>query len=312
MRSLLSEGCLRIGTVDRGEGDRMEAREIVKEGPTALFTSTTSAALDAELETRALTLTTTDTPAQSKAIMRGAARRYTGAAAQPVDLAPFHAAQAWLEAAGERRVVIPYADQLAEQVPARAIRIRRDFNKLLDLIAACAFLHQIQRARTEDGAILATAEDYRIVQGLAFESFGAAQQDGLTDKQRDAVTAVIALQPEGNTGVSLTAIAEYLGLDKSAVNRRLDNPIKQGYVRNLEDRKGHPGRFVPGEKMPEAVSALPDPHTLAAAVGTSHHHNGHDARPTHPCPTCNLRLWSKNEQGWYCGNCGTPVHAVVV
>jgi hypothetical protein len=263
MRSLLSEGCLKIGTVDRGEHDRMEAREIYKQGPTSLLTSSTSPALDAELETRALTITVSDTPAQSRAIMRGAATRYTGGTAAPVDLAPFHALQHWLAAASERRVIIPFAPRLAETVPALAIRIRRDFTKLLDLIAACAFLHQAQRMRDESGAILATVEDYRIVRDLALESFGAAAQDGLTDKQRLAVAKVVALQAEGTTGVSLATVAAALGVDKSAASRRLANPLKEGYVRNLEERRGHPARFAPGDPLPLPVSALPDPEVLS-------------------------------------------------
>jgi hypothetical protein len=264
MRSLLSEGCLRIGTVDRGEGDTMEAREIHKEGPTALFTSTTKGALDGELETRALNLATNDGPEQSKAIMRGAARRYMGDQPEPLDLAPYHALQEWLEAAGERRVVIPFASQLAECVPTLAIRIRRDFGKLLTLITACAVLHQAQREHTEGGALLATLDDYRIVRELLEESFGAAQQDGLTPKQREAVIAVTVLQPEGSVGVSLGPVAAHLGIDKSAASRRLSNPVAQGYVRNLEERPRQPARFAPGEKLPEPVSSLPKPEDLVA------------------------------------------------
>ena len=203
MRSLLSEGCLRIGTVDRGEDDGMEAREIVKEGPTALFTSTTRSMLDGELETRALSLTTHDGPDQSRAIMRGAARRYTGDAPIPADLGPFHALQRWLEHAGERRVVIPFAPKLAEVVPTMAMRIRRDFGKLLTLIAASAVLHQARRERGAGGAIVAGMEDYALVRDLLGEVFAAAQQDGLTTKQREAVRAVADLQPGDTAGVSL-------------------------------------------------------------------------------------------------------------
>jgi len=262
MRSLLSEGCLRIGTVDRGDSDAIEAREIVKEGPTSLFTSSTRASIDPELETRALSLGTTDTAVQSRAIMRGVAARHEGEAEAPVDLAPFHALQQWLAAAGETRVRIPFAKQLAECVPTLAIRIRRDFPKLLELIAASAMLHQAQRQKAGDGCLIASLDDYRVVHDVVQEVFGAAQQDGLTDKQRKAVAAVIATQENSAPGVSLTVVARHLGIDKSAASRRLANPVAQGFVKNLESQKGHPARYAPGEPLPAAVSTLPTPETL--------------------------------------------------
>jgi hypothetical protein len=267
MRSLLSEGRLKIGTVDRGEGDTLEAREIEREGPTMLLTSSTRAGLDFELETRALSPSISDTAEQSRAIMRGVATRHEGRASEPVDLAPFHALQQWLALAGERRVVIPFAPALAECVPALAIRIRRDFPKLMELIAASAMLHQTQRERAESGAVIASLEDYRIVREVAHEVFGAAQQDGLTEKQRRAVIAVRALQPEGNTGVSLATVAKQLGIDKSSASRRLANPLAQGYIKNLEAQKGHPARYAPGDPLPEPVAALPTPEDLERQGG---------------------------------------------
>jgi hypothetical protein len=244
---------------------------VVKEGPTALFTTTTSAALDPEYETRTLAPTIRDDAAQTRAVMRGAARRSMGDAPAVPDLTPWHALQRWLEAAGERRVLIPYAMALADRVHIGAIRMRRDFNKLLTLIKASAILHQVQRDKTKGGVIIASRDDYRIVRELLAESFAAAQQDGLTDAQRAAVTAVgKACQARGaaaTEGVGLRAVADLLQLDKSVISRRLANPIKQGYVINLESRNGHPGRYVLGDALPPILTMLPDPDDLDMEVG---------------------------------------------
>jgi hypothetical protein len=107
MRSLLSEGRARIGSVAKNANGEMVAFTVDKEGPTSLFTTTCAVGLDDELETRALTETTTDDQGQSKAILMGTASRWDGSAAQQVDLEPFRALQEWLAVAGERRVVIP-------------------------------------------------------------------------------------------------------------------------------------------------------------------------------------------------------------
>ena len=261
MRSLLSEGRLRLGTVDAsGPGNTLAARQIEKEGPTSLLTTTTRASIDPETETRAFALGITDTPSQSEAILAATAAAYDEHRPPPPELVPWHTLQTWLEVAGARRVVIPYARTLASLVDCRTIRIRRDFGKLLSLIAACAILHQQQRARTSSGAVEASLEDYALVRELVAETFSSAQQEGLTRAQREAVEAVGVLTsggPLAALGVSAAAVGQHLGIDRSAAYRRLANPLRAGYVRNLETRPRLPAQYVPGDPLPPAQSALP-------------------------------------------------------
>ena len=66
----------------------------------------------------------------------------------------------------------------------------------------------------------------------------------------------------------LRAIAEKLQLDKSNVSRRLRMAADGGYLRNLEDKRGKPGRWVIGDPLPESVDLLPDPAQLATADAT--------------------------------------------
>jgi len=271
IRSLLSEGRLDLGTVDKNDSGGIEARRLTKEGPTALFTTTTKASLDPELETRALSLTITDTPEQSAKIIAGMGAAAAGSAAPLPVLTPFHALQEWLAVTGERRVVIPYGTALAALTPCRTIRIRRDFRMLLSMISACAILHQTQRKRTENGAILADLTDYTIVRELMADAFAATQQDGLTPAQRQAVEAVETLckeSPSGATGVSLTAVKERLGLDKSAAQRRLSGAVRLGYARNLESRPKQPAAYVVGDPLPEPITALPEVADLKVAWET--------------------------------------------
>ena len=91
--------------------------------------------LHPENETRLLSLTVTDTPEQTRAILRAIAERRVAA----VDPGPWLALQHWL-AHAEHRVVIPYASALAERIPPVAVRLRRDFGQLLALIHAHAIL----------------------------------------------------------------------------------------------------------------------------------------------------------------------------
>jgi hypothetical protein len=63
-------------------------------------------------------------------------------------------------------------------------------------------------------------------------------------------------------GIQLRPLAEKLNLDKSNVSRRLAQAADGGYVRNLEDKRGKPGRWVIGDPLPEAADLLPDPAQL--------------------------------------------------
>ena len=90
VRSLLSEGRICYDTVEKTK-DGLKSRRIEREGPTGLLTTTTAVHLHPENETRLLSLTVTDTPAQTKAVMRAQARRQ--GRADHIDLASWHAPQ---------------------------------------------------------------------------------------------------------------------------------------------------------------------------------------------------------------------------
>lgn len=50
--------------------------------------------------------------------------------------------------------------------------------------------------------------------------------------------------------------ADKLRLDQSNVSRRLRMAAKGGYLRNLDDKRGKPGRWVIGDPLPESIDLL--------------------------------------------------------
>lgn len=249
LRSLLSEGCVRYETVEKTK-EGMRARLIERPGPTGLIVTTTKTSLHPENETRLISLVVKDTPGQTRAVMRAIADED----APDLDLEPWHALQRWLE---PRRVAVPYAKQLAELVPAVAVRLRRDFGSVLGLIRAHALLHQATRAEDEEGRIVATIEDYNVVRELVSDLVASGVGAGVSDETRETVDAVDRLAD--GEGMTQKALATELGLDKSAVSRRVRVATREGYLRNLEDRRGRPARLVIGDPLPEAMEILPSP-----------------------------------------------------
>jgi hypothetical protein len=226
-----------------------------------LIVTTTNAQLHPENETRLLTLTVNDTTDQTKFILKAIAGGQQRGVA--VDYVPWQAFQTWLET-GERRVVIPFAETLADLIPPVAVRLRRDFGTLLALIQAHALLHRERRDRDNQGQILATLDDYAAVRVLAADLFAEGVDATVKRETRETVAAVKAL---GDGEWSLTQIADRLKLDKSTASRRVSAAVWASYLVNRPTGKGKPLRITLGEPLPESVEVLPRPERLAPLRG---------------------------------------------
>jgi hypothetical protein len=262
MRSLLSEGCVRYETVEK-TSEGMKPRLIEREGPTGLIVTTTAVKLHPENETRLLSLTVTDTQEQTRAVMAALAEEADQAGPH---FEPWHALQVWLEGA-EHRVAIPYAKILADLIPPVAIRLRRDFGAMLNLIRAHALLHQASRDTDAGGRIIATIEDYAAVQELVVDLVGEGVETSVPATVRQTVEAVKRL-PEGSKGepVTVAELARKLELDRSTVSRRARSAKDRGYLRDLEDNPRKPSRLVLGDDLPDDVQILPTPKDVCASV----------------------------------------------
>jgi hypothetical protein len=169
----------------------------------------------------------------------------------------WHALQSWLETA-ESRVTIPYASILAEGIGDVAVWLRRDFTVILSLIWAHAILHQASRGRNAKGHIVATLEDYARVRGLVAELVAEGVEATVPPPVRETVEAVGKLVKDSDAEqVTNKALAEELSIEKAAVSKRVRAATNLGYLKNLEDRRGHAARLVLGEPMPEDVEILP-------------------------------------------------------
>jgi hypothetical protein len=257
-RSLLSEGRICYETVEKTK-DGLRARRIEREGPTGLVTTTTAVRLHPENETRLFSVTVTDTPEQTKAIMRAQAecRR----CADNLDVGPWHALQRAI-AFEPAPVLIPFARVLADLIPAVAVRLRRDFPTVLALIEAHALLHQATRMRTPEGAVMATFEDYSAVRELVANLISQGVDATVPKPIRETVIAVSELQSETIGGVSVANLAKKLQLDKSSASRRVSSATAMGYLKNLEDKRGRPARLLTGDPLPNDIDVLPTVETL--------------------------------------------------
>ncbi len=266
VRTLLSEGRINYEVTVRGSDGNFTTKQIVKEGPTNLIFTTTKTTVHPENETRVLSLNTDDSKEQTARVLLELANETNGG----TDLAAWHDLQEWL-AESEHRVAIPYARRLAELIPPVAVRLRRDFGALLSLVRAHAMLHQATRDRDATGAIIATIDDYAVVRDLVAANIAESVNATVSATVRETVAAVDDLTAldaetgpdEAGGGVTTKAVAAQLDVDKSNALRRLQRTADDGYVVNLETRRGRPGRWVLGDdRMPDDVDLLPEPADL--------------------------------------------------
>jgi hypothetical protein len=252
MRSLLSEGRIRYETLENTR-DGIKTRLIEREGPTSILTTTTAIHVHPENETRVLSIGMTDTPDQTREVLRRLAKDDES---EPLDVAPWHALQEWL-AGGPTNITIPFAEFLAELVPPVALRLRRDFAMVLTLIRTHALLHRANRDVDERGRVVATLDDYSVVRDLVADLVSDGVEATVSSTVRETVNAVESRIIEGQAEVQITGLASFLGLDKATTLRRVRRAINLGYLRNLETGRGRPARLTLGEPMPDDAPILP-------------------------------------------------------
>jgi hypothetical protein len=261
IRSLLSEGKVRYVTVEKTKAG-LNSRLIEREGPTGLIVTTTAVKLHPENETRLLSLTVNDSPAQTKAVLLA----YANGTGRTGNVEPWHQLQEWL-AGGPTDMVVPYARTLAEAIPPVAVRLRRDFATVLSLIQAHALLHRATR-EIVDGVVIATMADYAAVRQLVADLVSDAVEQTVSDAIRTTVEKVAGLTIAGGE-TTVVRVAAQLGIDKSSASRRVRAATERGYLRNLEDRRGRPARLVLGDPLPADVTILPTAEELERLHGCS-------------------------------------------
>ena len=155
-----------------------------------------------------------------------------------IDLASWHALQRFL-ALVPRQSQYRFASELAELIPAVAVRWRARFSATtLALIEAHALLHQLSRGRNPQGAIIATLEDYAVVREMVTDLISHGVGATVPTTVRETVGAVGKLAEAGCDGVSLTRVAQKLGLSTS-LQLRVEQPMQSlGATSRISRRKG--------------------------------------------------------------------------
>jgi len=266
IRNLLQEHELKYKvTVRAPETGDYQVREVLRPGPTVLFT-TAVRRLGPQLDTRLFTLEVPDGLGQVRQALATQATIETQGVKDPdPTLVAF---QAYLQACAPFDVVVPFAFNLSNAIgqAAAAPRITRDYTRLLSLIKAVTVLRHHKRG-TVNGRLVAEIEDYAAVYDLVRDMYEGTVT-GVSGALREVVLAVEGLQHAGDGTVSVTDVALHLGITKMAASRRVKAALTNGWLVNDESRRGYPFKLKVGEPLPERTG-LPAPGTLTACNGVT-------------------------------------------
>lgn len=265
IRTLLSEGCIKHNITEPG---KMKGKMIKKEGPIGFLTTTTESSLHNENETRYLSLHADTSVKQTRKIMIAEARNHNGNGhhySTKKIISKWQAFQTWIEH-GKKAVDVPFSETLAKSIFINhKLRMRRDISIILSLIKAHALIHKKYRKKNLKGEIIATLDDYERVYELISEPISVGLKALVSDPVRRIVRAVEEMTDgNGNKTVSKTEIARKLKYDKSTISRVSEIAIKQGYLKDLRNRKGVTAELVLNKPIPKSV--LPSPSRLSAKV----------------------------------------------
>ena len=122
---------------------------------------------------------------------------------------------------------IPFADRLS--FPSSWMRTRRDHARFLNLIEVSAFLHQHQRERSPQGAIVASLADYEAAYALAGEVLRETLSD-IRKPLREAHARIRQLSEKAGGTVSRREIREALSEPDSTVRRWLQELVELEYL----------------------------------------------------------------------------------
>ena len=269
VRSIMSDREMSYEVVEKGKDGAFHVRKIVKAGPTGLMTTSTKSLGD-QASTRTLTISISDSAEQTKLVLHAQADRANGDLKIP-DLSAWVALQRWLELSGERRVVIPFAQVLADTLPHSAVRMRRDFPQLLTVIQTITVLHQLLRERDGQGRIIATVDDYAEARRLLEDVFTTTVGEGITTGIRETVEAVGFLS-KGGAPVTEQQLVGQLGLAKSTIHYRVLRGIQGGWLINKTTQKRAPAQLVLGSPLPDGCP-LPAPDDLFVCVKDPQKHS---------------------------------------
>jgi hypothetical protein len=178
--------------------------------------------------------------------------------------------EAWQDAIRlleESEVVVPYAQRI--ELPTSQVRVRRDVQRLVDVIRVIAWLRQYRRERDPLGRIVAVEEDFHTALDLVEGSLTRAWKV-MTPAEESVMEAIrqLPFHKRSATGFKRKDL-EVPGVSDRRLNEILKSLAETGYLES-DGRAGPQGYEYTltrdEEKSPLGISLRPAPEGTESAA----------------------------------------------
>ena len=247
LRSLLAEGEIRYEVTVVPPGAVPVTETIVRSGPTAALITTSAVRLDRDLDNRLLRVSVDDSEELTRRIIERHGERAARGGTPARDRSEWHALNQWLMLQAPIAVRIPFAPLLAAEIPATAVRLRRDVQTVFSLTGAHAALHLESRERDDDGYVIATGADYTAARDLVDAILGTNADHAVPIWAQETWDAVPEVAEEA---ITYARLGRVLGIGTDAARTRALRLEESGLLTNLETRWKRPAKLIRGDTIP--------------------------------------------------------------
>jgi len=232
---VMSEGRLRVGVVEHGDGGRLEATEYEIEGQPLVCATTTAFRASPDFEHRSIILNLDESEEQTKKILTHYSLMANNLKYRDDVLRCFHEYEnvfaQYFSGLEQKQVIIPYADELAKALQtSHDVKLRRDFRKLLNLVSGSCLLFQPNRPHIGD-YVVATEEDLANLQQVISTAFRETITN-LSEKEWMIINCFNGVEP-----LTRQKIVSLTGLSESIVRFYLDRLRAKGFIIEYDDKK---------------------------------------------------------------------------
>lgn len=254
LRTAISEGKLNLGTVQNDKKQGLHSEDKIKSSEgIVLLTTFATGKVDHELDTRIIIVEITHDRQLAKEVLKLKACKVD---TNDQDFKIWQIADHLIEPLD---VVIPYAKILAEHFPTHEERFMRDFDKLLTLIRSSALWHQYQREKDEDGHVIASEEDYRIVYSL--RELISQTVSSISQPVKEFIEKINSLASTVDKFVNREKVKTELDVSETTVKRYVKAALEGEYIEAEGRGKKQRLRVI---DMPDTFSPLPNPDNIFA------------------------------------------------
>ena len=272
IRTLQSEHRLKYEYTTKVDGE-FKTISIDKAGPTGFITTTTKLRIFDENETRVFSLFVDESAEQTRRVCQRIGSEYEAGDNNVLE-AEVERWKDLQQSLKPYKVRIPYATWLSQNVPHRNLRMRRDFERILLCISACALLHQNQRKTFQENGhnfLEASLTDYFLVKE-ALEPSLVKTYRTISPNQERLIKIINELYLErGSTresqevkeGVPINEVILRMGRPRSTVQRWLKSVIEMGQIEAFS--LGKRMQYRPSRQSTALEIFLPSLERLASA-----------------------------------------------